>query len=301
MKRIYIPLIIAGFCLVSYAGFGQNYLFKVLANKGANEVKSNKEVSWRPVKTGTTLVSGDEIKVTQNSYIGLVHKSGRTIELRDPDLISVDELASGLKVGSTVVSKYADFVLNSLTDDEVTKYNNLVVTGAVTRAGQYYDINVQMPLFVEVLREEAKFKWNPVEGQSGYVVTLRNMFNDILITREVRETEITLDLSQSSLANEKLLVLDVVSIDDDSIRSDEYGIKRLSPGTYQKVTSELEILKPVIGDNTSLNQVMMAIFYEENNLIINALTAYEKAIEMSPDVEDFRVLYDEFLQRNNLK
>jgi hypothetical protein len=58
-----IGLILAGTPL-----FAQEYAFKVLANKGTNEVKSGD--SWQALKTGASLKKGDELKVSENSYIG---------------------------------------------------------------------------------------------------------------------------------------------------------------------------------------------------------------------------------------
>ena len=45
----------------------------------------------------------------------------------------------------------------------------------------------------------------------------------------------------------------------------------------------------------------MAGFYEENKLYIDAITAYEEAIKMAPDVTTYKDAYDEFLLRNKLK
>ncbi|MCZ6692668.1 MAG: hypothetical protein O6939_02070 [Bacteroidetes bacterium] len=282
--------------------FGQTYLFKVLASKGTNQVKSSSESSWRPIKTGSGLMSGDELKVPQNAYLGLVHTSGKTIELKTADQVNVDELAANIKLKSTVASKYADFVLNKLLEDKSEIKDKLVVTGAVIRASEVYSIKVQMPLFVEVLRSEVLVKWEPVkEGNHTYVTTLKNIFNEVIYQGETKDTEITLDLSHPRFVNERLIVFSVASKEDPNFKSEEYGIKRLSPNTFIKVKQDLDQLNKVIGDETSLNHIMMAAYYEENNLIVNAITSFEKAIELSPDVQDFSDMYDAFLERNNLK
>ena len=93
----------------------------------------------------------------------------------------------------------------------------------------------------------------------------------------------------------------MASKEDPNFKSEEYGIKRLSPNTFTKVKQDLDQLNKVIGDETSLNHIMMAAYYEENNLTVNAITSFEKAIELSPEVQDFRDMYDAFLERNNLK
>ena len=45
----------------------------------------------------------------------------------------------------------------------------------------------------------------------------------------------------------------------------------------------------------------MASFYEQNKLYIDAITAYEKAIKLAPDVPTYKDTYEEFLLRNKLK
>ena len=52
---------------------------------------------------------------------------------------------------------------------------------------------------------------------------------------------------------------------------------------------------------TALNKFIMAGFYEENKLLIDAITAYEQAIKLAPDVPTYKEAYEEFLLRNKLK
>ena len=77
MKARFLTLFLALFISCAVA---QEYAFKVLANKGANEVKSGSE--WAPIKTGASLKNDDELKLSPNSYMGLVHATGKPLELK---------------------------------------------------------------------------------------------------------------------------------------------------------------------------------------------------------------------------
>jgi len=78
----------------------QDYVFKVLANKGGNTVKvADHSTDWQPIRTGATLNSNDELRISQNSYIGLVHASGKTVELKNEGNYFVRDLAA--KLGNT--------------------------------------------------------------------------------------------------------------------------------------------------------------------------------------------------------
>ena len=56
-----------------------------------------------------------------------------------------------------------------------------------------------------------------------------------------------------------------------------------------------------IDSETALNKYILAGFYEENNLLIDALSNYEAAIGLAPDVETFQEAYEDFLLRNGFK
>ena len=260
-------------------------------------------MDWKPVKTGAVLQSGDELKLSDDSYVGLVHATGRTIELTSPGSVNVNDLAADLKQKSaSATSKYADFVLNKLADAENARIDQLQVTGAVER-GKKVDpniIEVLMPLTSEVYESNPQIQWKAVEGASTYEVTLMNVFDEVLMDQLTSDNSIEIDLSQSELANERLLILNVAVKGSDKVKSENYGIKRLTDAERSEMTVKIEELS----NNTSkssLSEIMKASLYEQNNLLVDAATSYQRAIALSPQVDDFKKMYDAFIDRNNLK
>jgi hypothetical protein len=65
------------------------------------------------VKTGASLKASDEHKLSENAYIGLVHKSGKPLELKAAGQYKVADLASKVATGTSVLNKYTDFILSS--------------------------------------------------------------------------------------------------------------------------------------------------------------------------------------------
>src|ERR1700749_100167 len=90
--------LILSFLIASVSVFSQDYAFKVLASKGGNEVKSGD--SWQPVKTGATIKATDELKISDNSYVGLVHRTGKPIELKTAGSWPVSELEKKVGTGA---------------------------------------------------------------------------------------------------------------------------------------------------------------------------------------------------------
>ena len=56
-----------------------------------------------------------------------------------------------------------------------------------------------------------------------------------------------------------------------------------------------------VNEATALNKYILAGFYEENNLFIDAISAYEEAIRLAPEVVTYKEAYDDFLLRHGIK
>lgn len=293
-------LLIIMFC-VSTTVFAQSYEFKVLANRGTNQVNTGE--SWTGLKTGTTLQTSDVLKLSDGAYIGLVHKTGRTIELKDAGEHKISDLATKVSAGgSTVAAKYADFVLSKMSErDEDGNYrSNVNVTGAVKRAAGGADIVLMMPQDVDVLSNQAILRWNEVENADGYEITLQDMFDEVIKTLSTDdETSLVLDFSEPELKEQNFVKVKIKAQGTDK-ESTEYGIKRLPEWEADPLKKELYMLEQEISSDNALGKVIFASFYEQNNLLLDALTNYEQAIELSPDIDDFKVAYEDFLLRNGL-
>lgn len=286
----------------------QDYVFKVLANKGVNTVKiADHSTDWQPIRTGATLNGDDELRISANSYIGLVHASGKTVELKNEGNYYVRDLAAKLgNANSSVASKYANFVINKMTSNDEEDINqnhreHLTITGAVERSVLDAPISLKMPSSVEVLNKEALIRWNDVKDADRYIFTVKNMYDEVILTKEVTQAHILLELTKAPFNTEELIIVSVRVKGNDKMYSGNYGIKRLTGVDADPILKELEQLLVSLKEESSLNKLILATFFEENNLLIDALMNYEKAVQLSPDVEQFSIAYELFAKRNGLQ
>lgn len=276
----------------------QDYTFKVLANKGVNEVKAGD--AWHSLKTGDKLKKTDELKVSENSYIALVHTSGKPVELRESKTYKVEDLDKKVTGNTTsVLGKYTDFILSS--NSAEAKKNRLSATGAVHRG--LGDIKVFLPenQYAEIYNNTAIINWEATKGGGPYIVSLKNMFDEELAKMETPETSVQIDLNDPKFTNESAVLVEVKSKADAKAKSEQHLIKKLSAGRHDLVQKSLAEVSSELKEETALNKFIMAGFYEENRLFIDAITCYEQAIKMAPDVPTYKEAYEEFLLRNKLK
>ncbi len=303
-----VKLSILTICLAftAHGLFAQDFVFKVLANKGDNTIKAEAR-DWSALKTGRALQAGEIINISEGAYVGLVHANGTTMEIKKAGQYNVNELAEKLNSKSTgVASKYAEFLLGKINEEEEGKINenyrkHLNVTGAVERSLEKFAITAMIPANGSILSSEAFVRWSEVGAGQTYVVSLKNMFNEVLSTRETSENFIKIDLNDNKLASEKVVIFSVSVKDDANLKSDNYGIKRLAGENAEKMKEEFNLLQAELGKNSPvIKEIMLASFFEKHNLMVDAIAKYETAIAADPEMKDFQTAYGNLIVRNGL-
>ncbi|MFZ6008993.1 MAG: hypothetical protein ACOYXT_01500 [Bacteroidota bacterium] len=285
------------FLASNFALRAQDYAFKVLVNKGKNEVKAGND--WQPIKTGTSLKSSDEVKLVDNAYLGLIHATGKPLEVKQAGKYKVVDLAARISGGTSVLNKYTDFILSS----NAQKKDRLTATGAVHRGAQ--NIEVYLPdtksVVVYIYSNKITFGWDKSKGAGPYVVLFKSMFGDELDKIEAPENYASVDLGGANFVNEDNIIVQVYPKKDPNKLSDDYTLRKLSKADKERIMTSLGEIAPQTNEENALNKLILAGFFEQNNLLIDAGSAYLEAIKLAPDVVAYQDGYEEFLLRNNLK
>jgi hypothetical protein len=304
MKTNKLPLFL-GLFFVASSLFAQDqkYAFKVLAAKGGSEVKSGDV--WQPIKTGATINKNDELKVGDNSYLGLVHVSGKPKEIRQAGNYKVSKLEEEIGTGNSVLNKYTDFILSS--NSAESKKNRLSATGAIHRGtdgtGAAPAIQIMLPenQHSGIFNSAAIISWEGSVVPGPYIVVLNNMFGEELARAETPESQLRLDLTDPKFAKENAVLVQVYSKADPTKKSAEKLIKKLSPVDQEKIKVSLGEIMGEVAEPTALNKFILAGFYENSFLFIDAVAAYEEAIRLAPEVQAYKDAYEDFLIRHGMK
>jgi hypothetical protein len=218
--------------------------------------------------------------------------------MRQSGSYKVADLAAKIGGGSSVVNKYTDFILSSNAE---TKKNRLSATGAVHRATETAAIKVMLPenqKYQAIYNTTAVVNWDDSKAKGPYVVTIMNLFEETISSYETPETTITLDFSDAKFNTESGFLVEVKSKTDAKQVSKQHMIRKMSATERETVKTSLSGIMSEVSDPTAINKLILAGFYEENNLLIDAIVAYEEAVKLEPS---YKESYDEFLLRNGLK
>ncbi len=307
--RKYVSIAFTTLFLLAF-GFSnaQGYTFRVLANKGQNKVKKAGASTAVPLKTGATLNADDQLIASEGAYIGLMHKTGKTLEVRTPGTKKVSDLEKKVNTKTTsVTNRYAQFLANKMNEKEKPGYRQrLNATGAAERALAGNEvIQVLIPDEAEAIGSNAIVSWDTPEGMEDntFIVTITNIFDEEIMKEEVMGNSINLNFAAEEMQNEEgLYIIKVVAKENMDVTSgDNIAIRRLVGDEAAQYEEGLNSLKGEVAEDSPLSKVIFASFYEENGLIVDALTAIEEAIKMNPDVEDFKVLKKDIIERNGIK
>lgn len=292
MKTIRLASFALLFALSSSMTYAQDFAFKVLVNKGKSEIKSGTKV--QALKVGATLKPEDELNVSANSYVGLVHANGKPLEIKEAGKYKVENLAAKVSGNSSVLNKYTDFILSS----NESKEKRLAATGAVHRG-------VEFPVFLPVPQknpvvfgDEVIIAWDAKKIPGPYVVELTSVFGDVLGSFETKDSKVSVDLSSGALKDEDNISVVVYQKSNRNTKSEPYSLKRLSSADKQRIKSEFGQVSNDLGTQTALDRYFEAAFFEENGLLIDATTAFIKAVELEPS---FKGDYEDYLKRTGFK
>jgi len=288
----------------------QNYEFKVMASSGTVKVYNKDKKSWNDVKIGTQIKENDKIKLSTKSYLSLIHKSGRTLELKQAGEFLASDLTASLNKNKTsVASKFADYILDEISssDDLLAEGSrNMSITGSVTREidqpfMRKEALKLNSPRKVNLLGTVFTFNWLSKPGVKTYEFILTDRFDRPVFTKDVNATSITLNADELKLERNTYYFWKVKAKGDDKTLSEDACFMVLSKDKTKAILDTVKQIKEDVGDeNTPTAKIILAAFYEQNYLIDEALQNYREAMRLAPDVELYKKLYQRFLNRINV-
>jgi hypothetical protein len=143
--------------------------------------------------------------------------------------------------------------------------------------------------------------WVNTKVPGPYMVTIKDIFEEQLDTVSTPENTFKFDLSDAKFAKDDAFLIEIASKVDGKQVSKQHMIKKLGPKEKANIAQQLQENMGELQDQTAMNKYLLAAFYEQNNLIIDAIASYEEAIKLAPDVTSFKEAYDEFLLRQGIK
>ena len=202
-------------CMLTGSLFAQsNYTFKVLGVSGI--VKKHTQTGDVLLTTGSKLGPAETI-ILENGYCGLMHSSGKGLEVKKPGTYMVSDLSNSISTNpkqGKVSDRYASYVMGQLTKEEAEDINAnhrkyMEVTGSVERATTNYRIKLVAFSKNEIQPKAYTVNWNSNLKGEEYLLEVQNLFNESIFSAKTKENSAAVDFGPLFAKHGKNLILTV--------------------------------------------------------------------------------------------
>jgi hypothetical protein len=280
-------IIVVSLSLTFFNATAQQRQFLIIYIKGKVEKKSRKK--WIDLKLNDKLKTDDEVRLDRNAAMHVRDSAGRATLFMLPGIYQIGEVVS-MKQPVSLESANGNIIFSNTAR---VKQNFF---------GSDAPIKVLLPLdstFATLYAKQLVIRWIDKENKAPYKITIKTFFKETIATYESEINELMFDLNEERFLKERVFYVTITSKADVKYKSAEHVFKRILNDERFRVDDVLN--KEVILDNSrALDQLILAGFYEEQALFVDAINAYLEAIKLGKNDPIYSEAFSIFLQRYGL-
>ena len=301
MKKLAIILFAA--CLSSGV-YAQEVVFKTLAAKGTCMVQRGANPDeYTPIATGLKIFQEDKIIITgSTSYVGLVSLDGKALELKKGGVYYVKDLSKALSSQETsMAQKYLNLLVNDMSKVDDNTARNMKYTGSVERSVENKDIVVFLPETTKIAGTTGEIQWFPKATVNSYNVKIVDLYEEALFSETTSEKTIAIDFSSIGMNPGQIYKMQVADANNPESNSGFISLQVPTRSEMAKYETDLKMLRSEVPENSAIGDMVIATYFEEQELFLNAIPYYESAIEKEPNIVEFQDAYNMFLFKIGLE
>ena len=301
MKKIALILFASFFSVVVSA---QEVIFKTLAAKGTCMVQRGANPDeYTPISTGVKIYEEDKIIITGSaSYVGLVSPDGKALELKKGGVYYVKDLANALASGETsLAQKYLSMLANDMSKVDDNTARNMKYTGSVERSVENKEIVIFLPETTKIASVAGSIQWFPKTDAASYKVNIFNLYEESVYTKTTSQKSMDIDFSLLGLKPGQIYKMSVADASNPSNNSGFTSLQVPTRSEMAKYETDLSMLRNEIPANSAIGDMVIATYFEDQELFLNAIPYYESAIEKEPNIVEFQDAYNMFLFKIGLE
>ncbi len=296
------------FFLMLYVSSAEDSLFSVLAVNGPVFMQPEEDSGWKNLKAGETLVAGMKVRLDGDAYLGLVHKSGYTMELKQTGIYDVNKLDKKFSGDENKLAKtlsgYVIHEIREVRDVLNSDDYQLYMEGS---AGVERDIDGRIvllgPKMENLILPKGEvplkyFNWDDTGIETEYDFYIMDGDGEIVYEKQTDKKNVAVNLQAIDLQKGIKYSWNVKPAGEVEFDAASKQFRVVSDQMAKEIKNGYGILVKNLDDKSSpLNMLLLAKFYENNKLWSDAAKVYQSILMKYPDVEVFRNLYEYFNYR----
>ncbi len=289
---------------MTFASYAQEVIFKTLAAKGTCMVQRGANPDeYTPISTGLQIYLEDKIIITgSSSYVGLVSMDGKALELKKGGVYYVKDLSKSLTSGgSSMAEKYLSLLVEDMIKVSDNTARNMKYTGSVERSIENNEIVIFLPETTKIAGTIGEVQWFPKSTVASYNITIVDLYEESVFSESTSSQNISIDFATLGMNPGQIYKMKVANAVNEEINSGFISLQVPTRSEMAKYESELSVLKSEVPENSAIGDMVIATYFEEQELFLNAIPFYESAIEKEPNIVEFQNAYNMFLFKIGLE
>lgn len=217
------------------------------------------------------------------------------------DIVGIEDKSASMSFGG----RFLNFLTESMQESESTdklqenhrRYMNKTTAAIKGYSAKDYSIPTDFLNIGVLPAERVIFKWRNSSGSGAYTFTLQDETGGTVAQLLVRDTFVTLDLSELMLDSQAEYQWQV-SRNHNQDRSAPLAF-RVDANSKSKALKAIDKTADYQAGDSAEQQLMLAYQFEQNQCFYNADELYRQLYKASPDNVLYRRLYSAFLMRTN--
>jgi hypothetical protein len=280
---------------------GQETLFKVFFYNGDIQYKYYQLKEWNNLnRINFTFMQSDSISLGEQSELYLFDNEGRQLHLSHPGKYEIIAMSDSIKKqgSKSLFTRYVQFIWEELNtpDKNIEQYADRYMKekGGVSRA-------VNIPLIISpfygtyILENQIDFKWE----NTGEKYTLSFWDSDNngrgFLSIAIEDTTATLSTKLPWIPKDKIFYYSIT--ENDKPATNFIPIKVPGKEKKEKILQGVNSIKESFPEKGEAMLLLLAAFYEKNNLLEKAESSYLEAIKLNPGNKILWDYYELFLAR----
>ena len=303
--KLFYPLL---FILMVNISSADDSVFSVLAVNGPVFMQSGEGSEWKNLKAGESLNNDMKVRLDGDAYLGLVHKSGYTMEIKETGIYDVNDLNKNFTGDENkLAKKLSGYVIHEIQEARDVLNSDEYQLFMDGSAGVERDIDGRIvllgPKMENLILPEGDvplkyFNWDDTGIETDYDFYIMDGDGEIVYEKQTDKKNVAVNLEAVDLQKGVKYSWNVKPAGEVEFDAASKHFRVLSDQVANEIKNGYSILVKNMEDKSSpLNMLLLAKFYENNKLWSDASKVYQRILMKYPEVEAFRNLYEYFNYR----
>jgi hypothetical protein len=187
----------------------------------------------------------------------------------------------------------------SKVDDNTAR--NMKYTGSVERSIESKDIVLFLPETTKIAGTEGSVQWFPKSTIADFDVKIFDPYEETVFSKTTEKQTLSINFSELALNPGQVYKMKVSDAAKPELNSGFISLQVPTRSEMAKYETDINMLKSEVPANSAIGDMVIATYFEEQELFLNAIPFYESAIEKEPNIVEFQDAYNMFLFKIGLE